>query len=127
MVEENIRTGIVIFILILVLIMFLFFRHSKIIDYTTLYEELKQIDKLKDDFISMASHELKTPLTAIRGYSEYITESSEVPEEYKEYSRRIDISSKQLAHLVEDMLDVSRIEQNRIQLDLKKILVHMFV
>lgn len=127
MVEENICTGIVVFILILILIMFLFFRHSKIIDYTTLYEELKQIDKLKDDFISMASHELKTPLTAIRGYSEYITQSSEIPEEYKEYSRRIDISSKQLAHLIEDMLDVSRIEQNRIQLDMKKILVPIFV
>jgi signal transduction histidine kinase len=127
MVEENIRKGLIVFTIILLFIMFLFFRHSKIIDYTTLYEELRKIDQLKDDFISMASHELKTPLTAIRGYSEYITEAKEIPEEYKEYSRRIDISSKQLAILVEDMLDVSRIQQGRMQFEMKKILMPDFV
>lgn len=126
-VEENIRKGIIVLIFILILIMFLFFRHSKIIDYTALYEDLKQIDQLKDDFISMASHELKTPLTAIRGYSEYITEGKEIPEEYKEYSRRIDISSKQLAELVEDMLDVSRIQQGRIQFETKEIIAPNFI
>lgn len=126
-IEENIRTGIIVFVFILILVMFLFFRHSRIIDYTTLYEELKKIDQLKDDFISMASHELKTPLTAIRGYSEYITEAPDISEEYKEYSRRIDVSSKQLAHLVEDMLDVSRIEQERMEFDMKKILIPVFV
>ncbi len=126
-VEQNIQKGLVVFIFILLFVMFLFFRHSKIIDYALLYKDLKEVDQLKDDFISMASHELKTPLTAIRGYSEYITEAQEIPEEYKEYSRRIDISSKQLATLVEDMLDVSRIEQGRMQFDLHKILVPEFV
>lgn len=126
-IEQNIQRGMIIFVVILLLIMFLFFRHSKIIDYVTLYEELKNVDKLKDDFISMASHELKTPLATIRGYSEFITEGETVPQEYKEYSKRIDISSKQLALLVEDMLDVSRIEQGRITLDEKKILVPDFI
>ena len=64
-VEENIRKGLIVFIFILLLVMFLFFRHSKIIDYTVLYEDLKQINQLKDDFISMASHELKTPINCI--------------------------------------------------------------
>jgi signal transduction histidine kinase len=127
MVEENIRKGLIVFIIILICIMFLFFRHSKIIDYTVLYEDLRQVDQLKDDFIALASHELKTPLTAIRGYSEYITEAKEIPEEYKEYSRRIDISSKQLATLVEDMLDVSKLQQGRMQFEMKKILVPDFV
>jgi len=122
-VEKNIRKGMIIFIFILVLVMFLFFRHSRIIDYVSLYEDLKQVDRLKDDFISMASHELKTPLIAIRGYSEYITESPQISEEYKEYSRRIDMSSKHLTLLVEDMSDVSRIEQGRMQFDMQKILV----
>lgn len=126
-VEENIKKGIIVLIVILVLIMFLFFRHSKIIDYTALYEDLKQVDQLKDDFISMASHELKTPLTAIRGYSEYITEGKEIPEEYKEYSRRIDVSSKQLAELVEDMLDVSRIQQGRMQFEIREIIAPNFI
>lgn len=127
LIEEKIRNGMVVFIFILLIIMVLFFRHSRIIDYTTLYEELKQVDQLKDNFISMASHELKTPLTAIRGYSEFITQSQEVPEQYKEYSRRIDISSKQLALLVEDMLDVSRIEQGRMQFNFEKIILPDFI
>lgn len=126
-ITENIRKGLVVFIFILLLIIFLFFKHAKIIDYTGLYEDLKQIDQIKDDFISMASHELKTPLTLIRGYSEYITEGKEVPEEYKEYSRRIDDSSKQLTLLVEDMLDVSRLQQGRMIFEMKKILVPEFI
>ena len=126
-VEQNIQRGLVVFIFILLFVMFLFFRHSKIIDYTMLYKDLKEVDQLKDDFISMASHELKTPLTVIRGYSEYITEAQEIPDEYKEYARRIDVSSKQLAQLVEDMLDVSRLEQGRMSFDMKKILVPDFI
>jgi signal transduction histidine kinase len=126
-ISDNIRNGIMIFMFMLFLVMFLFFRHSRIIDYTTLYEELRKVDQLKDDFISMASHELKTPLTAIRGYSEFITDGDDVPKEYKEYSRRIDESSKQLAFLVEDMLDVSRIEQGRMRFDEQRILVPDFI
>lgn len=126
-VEENIKKALVVFIFILFLVIFLFFKHSKIIDYTTLYEDLKQVDRLKDDFISMASHELRTPLTAIRGYSEYLNEGQDMPEEYKEYSRRIDISAKQLSSFVEDMLDVSRIQQGRMQFDVKKILMPDFI
>lgn len=126
-INQNIQRGIIIFIIILLFVMFLFFKHSRIIDYTALYAELKQVDELKDDFMSMASHELKTPLATIRGYSEFITEGETVPAEYKEYSRRIDVSSKQLAFLVEDMLDVSRIEQGRMTIDFKKIFVPDFI
>ncbi len=126
-IEENIQRGIIIFIIILLAVMYLFFRHSRIIDYVSLYEELKTVDQLKDDFISMASHELKTPLATIRGYSEFITEGETVPEEFKEYSKRIDISSKQLALLVEDMLDVSRIEQGRMKFEETKTLVPDFI
>lgn len=126
-IEQNIQKGIIVFLIMLVLVMFLFFRHSRIIDYVTLYEELKKVDTLKDDFISMASHELKTPLAAIRGYSEFITDGENIPEEYKEYSRRIDVSSKQLALLVEDMLEVSQLEQGRIIFEEQKILVPDFI
>ncbi len=127
LIEENIQRGMLILIIILIFVMFLFFRHSRIIDYTTLYEELKSVDQLKDDFISMASHELKTPLAAIRGYSEFITEAEDIPEQYKEYSRRIDMSSKQLVFLVEDMLDVSRIQQGRMKFEEQDILVPDFI
>jgi len=94
--------------------MLLFLRHAKIIDYVSLYKKLKEVDSLKDDFISMASHELKSPLAAIRGYAEFLRDARELSDENKEYARRIGVSSKQLVSLVGDMLDVSRIEQDRM-------------
>jgi signal transduction histidine kinase len=126
-INDNIRKSILIFILILVVVMMLFLRHAKIIDYTSLYKKLKEVDSLKDDFISMASHELKSPLTAIRGYAEFLRDARELSEKNKEYARRIDVSSKQLATLVEDMLDVSRIEQERMKFEFEKFEIIEFL
>lgn len=117
LINDRIRNSILIFILILVLVMLLFLRHAKIIDYISLYKKLKEVDNLKDDFISMASHELKSPLAVIRGYAEFLRDAKELSEQNKEYARRIDVSSRQLAVLVEDMLDVSRIEQERMKFE----------
>lgn len=116
-INDNIRKSILVFILILVLVMMLFLRHAKIIDYISLYKRLKEVDQLKDDFISMASHELKSPLTAIRGYAEFLKDARELSDQNKEYANRIDKSSKNLAILIEDMLDVSRIEQDRMKFE----------
>lgn len=126
-IEKNIRSGIMISVFILLLLLFLFFTYSRITDYILLYTELRKVDQLKDDFISMISHELKTPLAAIRGYSEFITDAPDIADEYKEYSRRIDISSKQLTFFVENMLEVHKIQQGKIQFDDKKILVPDFI
>jgi signal transduction histidine kinase len=116
-IAEEIRTSIIWFVLIVLVVMVLFFRHARIIDYTTLYQELKKVGELKDDFISMASHELRTPLTAIRGYIEMLTDSGELTEQSKQFAKRADTSASQLADLIEDMLDVSRIEQGRLELE----------
>lgn len=116
-ISENINNSIIIFILIVALTMFLFFKHARIVDYTHLYKKLQELDSLKDDFISMASHELRTPLTVIRGYAEEISEATEMNEEVKQSVSRIDIAAKQLDNLVADMLDVSRIEQGRMQIN----------
>lgn len=126
-VTQNIQKGIVVSIIILILIMFLFFKQSRIIDYVTLSLNLKQIDELKDKFISMASDSFKTPLAAIRGYSEFITDASDIKEEYKEYSRRISVSSKHLTFLIEDMLMVLQIDEERIRFENAKILVPDFI
>ena len=123
-INNSINNSLLIFIVIVILIMFLFFRHSRIIDYSSLYKRLQEVDSLKDDFISMASHELRTPLTIIRGYAEEVKEKvgSGDPPEISQSLERIDLSAKQLDELVTDMLDVSRIEQGRMKLNLEKIL-----
>jgi signal transduction histidine kinase len=120
-ISEEINQSILVFIVIVFLIMILFFRHAKIIDYTTLYKKLKDVDQLKDDFISMASHELRTPLTVIRGYAEEIKESKDLVHDLKISAERIDIAARQLDSLVGDMLDVSKIDQGRMKLDLETV------
>jgi signal transduction histidine kinase len=116
-ISNSIQTSIFIFIIIVILIMFLFFRHAKIVDYISLYKKLEEIDALKDDFISMASHELRTPLTIIRGYAEDLSEIKRMPKAAQEDINRIDIAARQLDNLVNDMLDVSRIEQERMKIE----------
>jgi len=121
-ITNSINNSILIFIVIVTLIMFLFFRHSRIIDYSSLYKKLQEVDGLKDDFISMASHELRTPLTIIRGYTEEVKDKvGSGDAEINQSLERIDLSAKQLDELVTDMLDVSRIEQGRMKLNLESL------
>lgn len=116
-IESNIRTSFLVFTGIILLILALFFRHAKMIDYIALYQKLKEVDQLKDDFIAMASHELRTPLAAIRGYADLAKDASELKAATREQVERIEISARQLDQLVEDMLDVSRLEQGRMKFE----------
>lgn len=115
-INDNIRNSILVFSFVVLLVMILFFRHAKIIDYTVLYKRLKGIDEMKDDFISMASHELRTPLTLIRGYAEYVNESKDV-NETKGYVGKIIAAVSRLNGLIEDILNVSRLEQGRMKFE----------
>ncbi len=120
-IQGSIDNSKILLFVVIVLILFLFLRHSKIIDYMDLYKRLKEVDQLKDDFISMASHELRTPLTIIRGYAEFINEAPELSLQTKGFVSKIDISTKELDSLVADILDVSRIEQGRMQFKMERL------
>lgn len=80
---------------------------------------LKALDQLKDDFVSIASHELRTPMTAIRSYAWMALHRSDVPlsKQMEKYIARILISTERLINLVNDMLNVSRIESGRIEIN----------
>ena len=75
-------------------------------------EKLKSLDKLKTEFLSLASHQLRSPLTAIKGYTSMLLEGSfgEVGEKQKEAIDRVFQSSNHLTKVVEDLLNVSKIE-----------------
>jgi signal transduction histidine kinase len=82
--------------------------------------ELKKLDKLKDEFVSIASHELRTPLTAIKGYLWLALNKAPVPLP-PEVNKNLQIahnSTERLSRMVEDMLTISRIESNRLKLEL---------
>ncbi len=95
---------------IIFIIMLLVIRHARIINYAELYGELKQALSAKATFITMTAHELRSPLSAIRGYASMLRESKDIPEEKKEYAERIEESSAYMIGLVSDMLDVAKIE-----------------
>jgi len=101
--------------LILIVIMILFFRHARIVDFAVLYKKQLEIDEMKDSFLSMASHELKSPLSVIRGYIEYLRDGNLEEKQRQEFLRRIDLSADELRQLVDDILDVSRIEMGRLR------------
>jgi signal transduction histidine kinase len=82
----------------------------------SLLEEVKVISKRKTDFISSVSHELRTPLTSIKGYASILLAGKlgNVPEEIKERLEKINRHSDELTHMVNDLLDISRIESGKI-------------
>lgn len=107
---------------ILVIILFLAVS-TRLWGYVGLYRKVKEVDQMKDEFISMASHELRTPITSIKGYSSMVIDGSlgDVPEKIKPGIKRIFDSANRLGSLVEDLLNVSRIEQGRMDFELKPI------
>lgn len=85
---------------------------------STANKKLKELDQLKDDFVSIASHELRTPMTAIRSYAWLALNKPDVPltAKLKKYLERTLISTERLINLVNDMLNISRIESGRVEI-----------
>jgi len=87
-----------------------------------MYKKLKKLDKAKTEFISIASHQLRTPLTAIKGYISMILEGNygKLPEEIKQPMENVYESNERLITLVNDLLNISRIESGKLELELEK-------
>ena len=93
------------------------------------YSDLREIDRIKSDFIGIASHELRTPLTFLLGSLEYLYES--LPERLNEDERSLlDYSmqgARRLSDIVEDMLDIVRIEAEGFSLRRRKTSFHQLL
>ncbi|MFA5933706.1 MAG: HAMP domain-containing sensor histidine kinase [Candidatus Paceibacterota bacterium] len=83
-------------------------------------EKLKGLDKLKTEFLSLASHQLRSPLTAIKGYTSMLLEGDfgKVTAQQKEMIDRVFQSSQHLTKVVEDLLNVSKIEQGGMKYEM---------
>jgi len=83
-------------------------------------EKLKGLDKLKTEFLSLASHQLRSPLTAIKGYASMVLEGDygKINAKAKEAIDRIFQSSQNLTIVVEDLLNVSKIEQGGMKYEM---------
>lgn len=83
---------------------------------------LQELDNLKTEFVSIASHQLRAPITAIKGYASLILEGSygPVPPPLQEAADRIFQSSKSMATSVDDFLNIGRIEQGNMKYDIQE-------
>lgn len=85
------------------------------------YEELSQVDKLKNDFIALASHELRTPLGVILGYATFLRDESEG--EASEHAEAVLRSALQLRSLIEDMVNLRYLRTGKTELILEPVRV----
>ncbi len=85
--------------------------------------EEQQIEDMKLDFVALAAHELRTPVTVIKGYIEILDNelADQLEPEYKEFIRKLDISAGQLAGSINNILHVSHIEHGELNLDLETL------
>ncbi len=90
---------------------------------TQTYQELERVTKMKTQFIDVVSHELRTPLTVMRGYIDLV-ESEHTAKLDPKFSSRLKIikaNTDKLYALVENMLDVSRLEKGSLQIHLEPL------
>jgi signal transduction histidine kinase len=85
-------------------------------------DQLRKLDNAKTEFISIASHQLRTPITAIKGFASLLLEGSygEVSKTVQGALEKIFVSAERLTNLIEDLLNVSRIESGRLTFTFEK-------
>ncbi|GAA5520180.1 HAMP domain-containing histidine kinase [Aliifodinibius salicampi] len=99
----------------------------KLIKKTT---ELERINKLKDQMLGMAAHDLRNPLSVIQNYADFLMEDirkGSVGKEQYELAKEIKESSEYMVQIVEGMLDISAIESGSISLDREDVDLHRLI
>jgi signal transduction histidine kinase len=86
-------------------------------------ERLRELDRLKDEFIALVSHELRTPLTSIHGYLELLLDggAGELDPEQQRFLTVVERNSKRLMQLVGDLLFMAQVEAGKLALDLEEV------
>ena len=84
-------------------------------------KEAEHANAAKQEFLSSMSHDIRTPMNAIIGMTSLATNSAGSPEQIQEYLRKIALSSKHLLGLINDVLDISKIESGKMLLNLETV------
>lgn len=114
--RQNLNRSIFILIATIIVVVLLLSNNTRLFEYAVLFRKLREVDQMKDEFISIASHELRAPITGIQGYLRMILKNELGPVEgtVRQKLSLVDDAAQRLHELVEDLLDVSRIEQRRL-------------
>lgn len=84
-------------------------------------DELKKSERLKTEFMNIAAHELKSPVTPIKGYLDLIIQDKDASEKVKNWAKISLRNSERLLKLVGDILDVSRLDSDTMRFDMEKL------
>lgn len=81
--------------------------------------ERKEMERRRDEFISIVSHELKTPITSQKAFGELLEQLIDIKgnSEFKPYIQKINQQTKKLEHLIQDLLELSRVEAGRLKME----------
>jgi signal transduction histidine kinase len=91
-------------------------------ELTAANERLKELDKMKDDFVSTVSHEFRTPLTSIRSFSEIVHDNPDLGiEQRNEFLNIIVQESERLTRLINDILDLAKMEAGKTEWQMREI------
>jgi PAS domain S-box-containing protein len=84
-------------------------------------EQLAAVNQAKNDFVAIISHEFRTPLTGIRGFSELIRDQSLAPAEIREYANDINADAQRLERMIDDILDLERMQSGFAAIEPKAV------
>jgi len=96
---------------------------KKMVELETSYRELSQLNVLKDNFLSMVSHDLRTPMTSIKGYASLLYESPEKIDKKttKEFLAIIMDETDRLTRLINNILDIQRFEAGDVEMEMTNL------
>ena len=86
-------------------------------------EQLRGLDSAKDEFVSMASHQLRTPLTSVKGYISMVLEgdAGKITKMQRQLLREAFTSSERMVHLINDFLNVSRVQTGKFMIERRSV------
>jgi signal transduction histidine kinase len=121
LIATTLRNAFIILGVMLVVIILLLLNHFRFVEYAELFRKQKELDQMKDDFISIATHELKAPMSVIKGYISMALDDKRLSQDAADMMHIAYDQTDRLNHLVTDLLDVSRLEQGRTKYTLKPV------
>jgi PAS domain S-box-containing protein len=96
-------------------------------DLITARRQAEESDRLKTTFLANFSHEIRTPLNAMMGFVNILTSMKTTREEKAQMTRLIEINSQRLLRLINDMIDMSRIESNNMEIKYTNVEINGFI
>lgn len=121
--SSTFQQALLVLVVTVVIAILLLLNHFKFVQYAVLFRKLKEVDQMKTDFLSVATHELRSPMTVIRGAIDNVIDGvfGDIPQDAKESLEQATMQTDRLSSLVSDLLNVSRIEQGKISYNIQPV------